>query len=181
MYFYPEEWLVTPEFRYENRMVQLKSKDTAMLESYLKEKEDKEAAKKAEEEAAANNGAGAAGGKKADPKKDAKGKAPAKGAAVVEDKNSPQPITVDYPEIDSNADYMIFERDYLAVDPVKKKKVQGGADERQRELIKKYKIIRGYPYSLAVKFKLNKEEESNEEVVEEVEEVPVDPKAKGKK
>ena len=44
--------------------------------------------KKAEEEAA-NAGAGAPGGKKADPKKDAK-KAPAKGAAVVEDKNSPQ-------------------------------------------------------------------------------------------
>lgn len=88
MFFYPEEWLVTPEFRYENRGDQLKPKDVAMLEAYLKEKEDKEAAKRAEEEAAANAGAGAPGGKKADPKKDAK-KAPAKGAAVVEDKNSP--------------------------------------------------------------------------------------------
>ena len=153
-----------------------------MLESYLKEKEDKEAAKKAEEEAAANvNGAGAAGGKKADPKKDAKGKAPAKGATVVEDKNSPQPITVDYPEIESDPDFVIFERDYLGVDAVKKKKGQAGADDKQRELIKKYKIIRGYPYSLAIKFKLNKDEESNEVEVEEVEEVPVDPKAKGKK
>ena len=133
MFFYPEELLVTPEFRYENRMVELKPKDVVMLENYLKEKEEKETARKAEEEAAANNGAGgAAGGKKADPKKDAKGKAPAKGATVAEDKNSPQPITVEYPEIDSNSDYVIFERDFLGVDPVKSKKVQGSADDKQR-------------------------------------------------
>lgn len=41
--------MVTPEFRYENRMVELKPKDIVMLENYLKEKEEKETARKAEE------------------------------------------------------------------------------------------------------------------------------------
>lgn len=131
MHFYSEEWLSTPEFRYENRIDELKPKDLVMLEEYLKKKED-DAAKKAEEEAAqaaANTGGAPAKGK-ADPKKDAKGKPPAKGAAPVEDKNSPQAITVEYPEIDNGCNYMIFERDYMVLKPKTDKKSQApGADK----------------------------------------------------
>ena len=51
--------------------------------------------------------------------------------------------------------------------------------ERAKELISKYKIIRGSDFSLAVKLKLNKEEEVAVEEEEPVAEAaPVDPKKK---
>ena len=69
----------------------LKPKDKALIIEYLEKKEEElKKIATAEAEAAAAAIAGAAGGKKVDPKKDAKGgKAPAKGAAPVEDKNAP--------------------------------------------------------------------------------------------
>ena len=52
--------------------------------------------------------------------------------------------------------------------------------DKAKELISKYKIIRGSDYSVALKLKLNKDEEVEveEEPPEEV--APVDPKAKKK-
>jgi hypothetical protein len=93
---------------YENRVDTLKAKDLAILEDFLTIKEEEEAKLKAEEAGAAS-GTQAKG--KPDPKKDAK-KAPAKGAVVAEDKNSPQSITVEYPEdkVEQLANYIIYEK-----------------------------------------------------------------------
>lgn len=93
MYFYESKNLAIPEFRYKNKLDVLKPKEIEMLEDYLNKKEAYEAKKLAEEIAklegtAAAAGAGGVKGK-ADPKKDNKAKAPAKGAAPLEDKNSP--------------------------------------------------------------------------------------------
>lgn len=105
-----------PEFCFENKIEQgmLKPKEEAALTDYLAAKEEEIEKRKAEEEAAAQAaaaGAGAAKGK-ADPKKDAKGaaKGGAKGGPAGDDKNAPQPITVDYPEVDSDKNYIIYER-----------------------------------------------------------------------
>ena len=95
-YFYSSELLHVPEYCYENKIDVIKPKDRALIIEYLEKKEEEEKKKASEAaEAQAAAIAGAAGGaKKADPKKDAKGggKAPAKGAAPVEDKNAPQNI-----------------------------------------------------------------------------------------
>jgi len=115
MYFYSSEMLsVIPEFRYDNKLDSFKPKDVEMLVEYLVKKEEYEKQRKLDE-AAANAATtpdkGAKG--KPDPKKDAKGgKAGAKGAAVAEDKNSPQPITVEYPETDSADNFVIYERKF---------------------------------------------------------------------
>ena len=42
-----------------------------------------------------------------------KGKPPVKGAAVVEDPNSPKEIVVEYPEVPSLPDFLIIDRSYL--------------------------------------------------------------------
>ena len=144
-------------------------------------------AKREAETSATPGGTAAKAGGKADPKKDAKGgaaKGGKGGAPGVEDKNSPQPITVEYQELDPEVNYIIFERKYNAKDPEKKsvaKATTPGAKvvaatiqdteglwkdlpkdkvkERTKELVTKYRIVRSNPYSLVIKLKLNKEEE----------------------
>jgi len=59
--------------------------------------------------------------KKPDPKKDAKGKAPAKGAAVIEDPNSPKDITIEYPDVPSQPDYLIIDKSYTKMSDSNKK------------------------------------------------------------
>ena len=113
-----------PEYCFENKIDVIKPKDKALIIEYLEKKEEEE--KRIASEAEANAAANAAAGKKADPKKDAKGKAPAKGAAPVEDKNAPANITVEYQEIDSQDNYIIFERKYnLNQEKLKEQKKKG--------------------------------------------------------
>lgn len=53
--------------------------------------------------------------KKVDPKAAAAakgGKAPAKGAVVIDDPNSPKDITVDYPDVPSLPDYVVIDKSY---------------------------------------------------------------------
>lgn len=204
MYFFPSEMLVVPEFRYENKLDSLKKKDIDFMIEYLELQE--EAAKKAEAEREAKStpapGAGAAAkGGKADPKK-APPKGGAKGAAPAEDKNSPQPITVEYPDTPEDSNYMVFERTFMeqvdiATSKAKKPpasaaeltgKVMGNAwgdltgkiNDRTKVLLGKYKIIRPYEHSMAIKLRLNKEDPP--EVVEApVEDVPVAAPEVGKK
>ena len=112
MFFYPAELLIVPEFRFENKTDVLKRKDFALMVQYLELKEEAERKRKAEE--AAKETPVAAGGAKgkADPKK-APPKGGGKGAAPTEDKNAPQPITVDYPETPDDANCMIIERSFM--------------------------------------------------------------------
>ena len=132
-------------------------------------------------------------------------KAPAKGATPVEDKNNPQPITIEYPDAIADDDFLVYERNFLTPTVTIQMAKQAGAPksaalitgktnknawgnlanslkDRTKELVTQYKIVRGSAYSLAVKVKLNKEEEV-EFVPEETVEEPVaeDPKKKGKK
>jgi hypothetical protein len=56
-----------------------------------------------------------AGGKpagKADAKKDAKAAPAKKGGAPAEDKNAPKPITIDYPDVASAQNFLIYERSF---------------------------------------------------------------------
>ena len=196
MCFFPSDLLVEPEFRYENKLESLKRKDMDFMVEYLELQE--EAARKAEAEREAKStpapGGAAAKGGKADPKKAAP-KGGAKGAAPTEDKNSPQPITVEYPaDTQEDLNFMIFERSFtekvdITTSKAKKPpasaaeltgKTQGNAwgdltdklNDRTKVLLGKYKIIRPYEHSMAIKLRLNKEDPP--EVVEApVEEVPV--------
>lgn len=79
-------------------------------------KEKEEAEKRAAEEAELAAQLAAATGGKKDAKKPDK-KAPAKGAAPVEDKNSPQPITVEYSDVLSDDNFLVYERDFRALPP----------------------------------------------------------------
>ena len=203
MYFYPSELLIVPEFRYENKVDSktLKKKDIDQLVEYLELKEEADRKRKAEEAAKDTPVAAAGGAKgKADAKK-APPKAAGKGAAVAEDKNTPQPITVEYPEAPAEGQHMILERSFLdEIDLQAKGKkpppsaalltgkaskspwgdLDGKLSDRSKVLLGKYQIIRPSDYSLAVKLRLNKDEEVA--VIEEVPEEapPVDIKKKGK-
>lgn len=111
-FFYSEDLEIVPEFLYEDKMCSIKPKEVKMLEEYLEEKELEDTRRKAEEPSSANP----AGGKK-DAKKDPKAAAAkGKGAAPAEDKNSPQAITVEYPEEKATADknYLVYERQFDA-------------------------------------------------------------------
>jgi len=168
-----------PEFKIENKLEKFKDKDIALLEEHLQEEERrKEAemkAKKEAENAQAAAGAPAGKGGKADPKKDAKGGAAkgGKGVAAVEDKNAPQNITVDYPDIESSYSFTIFEKNYNpkvqeAPKTKSKKKVEASNKEsknkeRKDELLKIYNIERSLPISIAVLLRLNYEEPVVEE------------------
>lgn len=93
----------------------MKPKDEAALVEYLEAKEAAIEKLKADEEAAALAAAAGAGGSKgkADPKKDPKAAAkggPKGGVPVTDDKNVPQAITVEYPQIESEKNYIIYER-----------------------------------------------------------------------
>lgn len=203
-YFYSENLLLQPEYRFENKNSVFKRKDKEFMLEYLEMKEKEENEKRAAEEAElAAQTAAAAGGKK-DAKKADK-KAPAKGATPVEDKNNPQPITIEYPDAIADDDFLVYERNFLTPTVTIQMAKQAGAPksaalitgktnknawgnlanslkDRTKELVTQYKIVRGSAYSLAVKVKLNKEEEV-EFVPEETVEEPVaeDPKKKGKK
>jgi hypothetical protein len=203
-YFYSTDLLKVPEYCFENKIEQgaMKPKDEAALTDYLAAKEEEIEKRRAEDEAAAQAAAAGAGGaKKADPKKDAKGaaKGGAKGA-VGEDKNAPQPITVEYPEIESDKNYIIYERQFDAqpssgaatrkppqsarplVGKASSKDAWGDMSEkfkdRSKDLISTYKITRGSTHSLAVKFRLNLEEERDPEPEAVEEPVAADPKKK---
>ena len=111
-YFYSEDLMCVPEYLFEDKITQIKPKEVKMLEEYLEEKEAEDARRKAEEPGSANPAAG-----KKDAKKDPKAAAAkGKGAAPAEDKNSPQLITVEYPEEKATADvnYLVYERQFDA-------------------------------------------------------------------
>ena len=88
MHFYSEEFLNTPEFRYENKLDVIKAKDRDNLIEYLEMKEKQEEDDRLAREAAALD-ANATPNKGKDAKKEVKKPPPGKGAAVAEDKNSP--------------------------------------------------------------------------------------------
>jgi len=187
-----------PEFCFDNKLDILKPKDVAILSEYLVEKEKAEEARrnaqKEAEAAAANAGISPVKGGKADPKKDAKGaKAPAKGAAPVDDKNGPQNITVAVPNIESLPNFLICEKQYNArpAPKISKKMDKKAAattskedktKERLDELLLKYQIHRSLPFSMEVNLRLNKEVEvARLPTPEAPEPVVEDPKSKGKK
>lgn len=108
-FFYDVKYQDVPEFMIDNKYLTFKDKEIKILLDDLVLREQKQAERlKAEQEAkaaaalaAASGGAPPAKGK-ADPKKDVKA-APVKGvkgAVVVDDKNGPQNISVDYPQIE---------------------------------------------------------------------------------
>lgn len=104
-----------PEFIHRNQLVELKETEIAML---MKDFTEAEEALKTNRADLSTAGGPPATGKPAtgkDAKKDAKaaGKAPAKGAAVVEDKNAPKPIEIEYPEdVESDPSFLVLERDF---------------------------------------------------------------------
>lgn len=151
----------------------------------LEQQEAEEAKIKAEKDAeqAAQTQAPAPGKGKADPKKDAgKGKG-GKGAATTEDKNSPQQITVTYPETPAMDNYLIIESSFLdsfaelESQLTKKQKGDSKKTDRTKEVLNRFDIIRALPFSIAVRMMLNKEEEVEVTPIQEDEEVP-DPKKK---
>ena len=110
-YFFSPDLQSSPEFMYKNHLIDLKESEVNMLSVSLDEKEE-EARLKREEMGSAmqldNKGKPAA----KDAKKDAKApaKVPPKGAqAGVEDKNKPQDIDIEYPDIESNHNFIIME------------------------------------------------------------------------
>jgi len=140
----------------------------AMMNEALKQVEEEEVKRKADEKAASQAvPTGAPTGKKPDPKAAAAakgGKAPAKGAPVVEDVNSPKDITIDYPECPTLPDYVVIDRTYKQMkanaNPVEV--VQKGTDPnmdkralRLAQLQDAYEIIRGKSVCVATVVRLN--------------------------
>jgi hypothetical protein len=114
--FFDRKLLDRPEFRIKNNLINLKESDVALLNEALKTAEDEKAQAAAQQQKQQNAAPAQAPGKdnkKADPKKDAKGKPPAKGAVVADDPNSPKDIVVEYPEVPSLPDYVIIDKSYL--------------------------------------------------------------------
>jgi hypothetical protein len=148
LHFYDTSLMVVPEYCYENKLDNFKPKDIQILKDWLSEKD-------AEEEARASqlkeqeNASPTKGGGKADPKKDAKGKAPAKGAPT-EEKPA---VNIDYPEIEETLNFLILEKQYNGKpQPVVSNKKKGATTvkenktkERQDELLAKYKLIKPLP------------------------------------
>lgn len=174
-----------PEYAHENRLQQLKSKEIGIMEDFLEAKQSK--MKELSDAELSRTGQGSqANLKSKDAKKDAKA-APKKGA-VADDKNAPQAVTVEYPEDKATVDsqYVIVERQFDAGrdEPVSDKlpdtellgKNLGSFGEKHgdkgKELVKKYDILKSSKYAIAVKFRLNKDEEV-EEVEESVQEEAV--------
>lgn len=192
---------------YKNHLIELKESEINMLSQHLEEKEELERVKR-EEMGSQQDIKGAKPGAK-DAKKDAKAapKAPVKGGPPPgEDKNRPQEIEIEYPEIESNHNFIIMEQDFMdfakkqkqtVTNSGKQSKSSGGAlatqsvedkrAQRLKELLDEFQIIRSLPYSVAVNMQLNKpKEEVKVEVEAVVEDKPqsVDPKkapAKGRK
>ena len=101
-------------------------------------------------------------------------------------------MTIEYAQINSNPNFMIYEKQYnpkVVVHKNTKKDKTAVVNSKENknklrkdELIRTYNIIRSLPYSMAIEVKLNKDEA--EEVVEEEPPKPVTPaeiKPKGKK
>ena len=113
VFMYPHELLSEPEFMFQDNLQNFTEKDTMNMLEYLQEMETLKKQRK-EDDNAVNTQAATKGGK-ADPKKDAKGKGAKGGAPGVEDKNAPQPITVEYPtDVEEDKDYIIYEREFNA-------------------------------------------------------------------
>ena len=113
--FFDPSLLNRPEFRVKNKLINLNEKDIFLLTEALKGSEEEQAkiAAQAKQQNAPVAAPNAKDAKKPDPKKDQKGKPPAKGAVVVEDPNSPKEIVIDYPDVPSLPDYLIIDRSYL--------------------------------------------------------------------
>ena len=101
--FFDSSYLNRPEFKVKNKLINLNEKDIALLNESLKAAEEEQAkiAAQARQQSAPVAAVNAKDAKKPDPKKDTKGKPPVKGAAVVEDPNSPKEIVIEYPEVPS--------------------------------------------------------------------------------
>lgn len=113
--FFEPSLLKRPEFLYKNHLINLKETDLAMLNENLKHQEQEEAKRIAAEKAAATQSSQVPDkGKKGEVKGAAAkgGKDAKKGAAVVEDPNSPRDITIDYAESAALPDYIIIDRNY---------------------------------------------------------------------
>lgn len=112
--FFDPILLNRPEFRVKNKLIALKETDVLLLNEALKSAEEEQTKAAAQvKQQSAPVAAASKDAKKPDPKKDAKGKPPVKGAAVVDDPNSPKDIVVDYPDVPILPDYVIIDRSYL--------------------------------------------------------------------
>ena len=110
--FYSSDLLQKPEFVFKNQLITMKDADLELLEQALanEEAEESKRALLASQDGNVSQ-AELKGGKAKDPKKDAKS-APKKGAQVEADKNCPKPIEIEYPEIQTEKDYVIMERSF---------------------------------------------------------------------
>lgn len=107
--FYPEELTQKPEFLYKNHLIHLKETEIELLAESLTQREA-EQKQRAELGSAQDS---VAGGKGKDAKgKDAKAAKPGKGGAA-DEKNAPKAIEVEYPEIESEADFLILEHSFI--------------------------------------------------------------------
>eukprot|EP00347_Sterkiella_histriomuscorum_P007790 403347554 len=193
-HFFDPKFKAEPEFMFDNFFVNLKDQEKQILVENLSQQEEEAKQRKLQEEAnkvqsQANILGGKPGGKP-DPKKDPKLAAQKKGA-VVEDKNAPKTIVVDYPDIPTAPNYQIFEKTYaqmrmqilheqsgITAQSQKKVAKVETADEkkasRAKELLSQYQIVRALPFSLIVKTRFNLPEEVIE--VKKDPEPVIDPK-----
>ena len=101
-----------PEFMFKNHLIDLKEKEIGLIEDYLKKlDEEDERAKSAIQNTVTP---GKAGGKA--PAKGAPKAAPQKGAPA-DDKNAPQQIEVNYPEVPTEKNYFLIEKDFNMMRP----------------------------------------------------------------
>lgn len=112
--FFDTKLLSKPEFMYRNHLIDLKESEIKMLEEHLLEREETSALSMRDSQLnIADKQAPAKG--KPDPKKDAKGKPQGKGAVQQDDKNAPKNITVEYPEITREPNFLVIEKSYRGV------------------------------------------------------------------
>lgn len=110
--FFDPKLLERPEFNIRNTLISLKDTDVVLLNDALKTVEEEQAKRAAAEKVQNAPVVNPKDAKKPDPKKDAKGKPPAKGAQPVDDPNSPKDIVIDYPEVAAMPDYVIIDTAY---------------------------------------------------------------------
>ncbi len=108
--FYSPEMLDKPEFCYKNHLIELKDADTELLEQALANEEAEESKRAL---LMSQDGTTSQNTLKKDTKaKETKGKGGGKGAQAEADKNAPKPIEIEYPEIDSEKDYVLVEKSF---------------------------------------------------------------------
>ena len=103
--FYDASLCERPEFMFKNQLINLKDTEIEMLETDLAGIEEEERRRVALE---SQEGQTSQAKSKIDPKKD-KGKA-AKGAA--DDKNAPKSIEVEYPDVESEPNFILLEKTF---------------------------------------------------------------------